>query len=335
MQITHQRSYKMVWSRKEFGEYVMTALPPPKGEFLGQLFQKKDGSYLPDDVLTLVKLFKDPFPSETQGTIFPITPTDEVVSFELQERLRPWVEKTRMAFWGQKTPPFNSLEEAWSWLKGEEEKDRENYKVSEEEIKKAEELISNWLKEGIFAGITLKTCETLPFPGENGWVRRVIAFPQSTLHRLKAEIAHVAKGTGLSELVILTHLLIGSSCKTSGIRITETLHSIEETGLNRSVTVNITRPITVEDCRKIANEVQKHLGYSGHLFTEKQTRTYLLVQEMGGMPPSGKGEGRKKFCQRALEEYNRRFPDDPYGDWRDLKKVYLNAVKKVEEMGLK
>ncbi len=321
-------------SKKKFGEYVITAIPTPEGKFLGQLFQKEDGSYLIDDVLTL-KSFKKPSPPETQETIFPITPTDEVVSFELQERLRPWVEKTRMAFWGQKTPPFNSLEEAWSWLKGEEEKGREDYKVSEEEIKKAEELISSWLKKGIFAGITLKTCETLPFPGENGWVRRVIAFPQSTLHRLKAEIAHVAKGTGLSELVILTHLLIGSSCKTSGVRITKTLHSAEEIGLNRSVTVNITRPITVEDCRKIANEVQKHLGYSGHLFTEKQTRTYLLVQEMGGMPPSGKGGGRKEFCQKALEEYNHRFPDDPYGNWRDLKKVYLNAVKKVEKMGLK
>lgn len=97
-------------------------------------------------------------------------------------------------------------------------------------------------------------------------------------------------------------------------------------GLWSSIGIKIYRDMSYKEFIRLFHEVKKFFKRPGKQLTEKHERIYNLVNELGGIPLTGK----MKFWGKFRQEWNKLYPDEKYESSIDPRKAFLTIYKRIQ-----
>lgn len=270
--------------------------------------------------------------------LFPHTSADRIRNDVMLERIGPSVKQTRERLFNSEAVPFRSLKAAVQWI--EDTADASKVQLSDKEQKRARGLRSEIFR--LIAKLSAITKHHYGFPASTQTVeyyrpgsRQVIACGApigSPLELLATSSAAIANATGLWKAQVVAYVLAGIRPELATVALwqypdTYTTLPTGEPYRRSYVQVTFNSPdITDEQLRTLRREIRGTWNaHRSKPLTERDEQLLEIVNELGGVPNSG----RTEFWKRVAVEYGKRVK--PVGSFETLKSRYRRLQKKLQE----
>lgn len=320
----------------------------------------KLGDHLNNHVRSLVALFAEYQPPADQRIVAKLSADTLTTSAFLADKIAPWVETVRTEIFGSPQPPFPTIKEAASYLKG----------VAQEKDPQAEIDLEIYHQGMVDFEMSMAVCkvnsssfsygagygqflEYIREDGQIGVVKYRYPIPQNwtvpqmrqsahdfpVLPWLGNEVRLMAKATGFDEHAVVAYILCGIEPLLQRWRLTgrQGFQRSPSGETLRPVSLNLeikTKDITFEELRGIYQSIRKGMkAKRTDPLNKRHLWLYQTVKEKGG--PKKKGEkGKVAFWQSIMEAANEEFKDhwgfEPWGSWKAVKIAYNRLIKRLE-----
>ena len=215
-------------------------------------------------------------------------------SDSLAELLKPEIKAIRKTCFGSEEPPFDSLEEAESWLK-------------------------------LFGGDAACECSDQVLPGGLSCEEAEMWLEVEVQEKLSA----LSRETGIFREALEYYVLADFRPLSRPYEVTMSERRYCK-GRRKCfyVDIRVHTELAFEELLEIYHTVKEALGVKkGRRFNERHLELYTMVQERGEAP---QGKGTVAFWKSLQEEWNERHRNgDEYTTWKGIKRAYDLIYKKL------
>lgn len=242
------------------------------------------------------------------------------------------VKKCRLEIFGSTDPPFKKQEEMDEWIQKEFKSQppaeghapRFGYKLDLKDIppEKQFAFIKKCYDEK--PGIWGMEYATLSYPHKSGCAGVVIVSDGTPLRRLWATVQSIVKRLDCQEAQAVAFILLG------GFPLVKTLSAHAKPTIRNQapsegeITITIKAPVSKESVGKIYEVLRKKLWGNSRSTREPNERDMEIIRFVI------KYQDKEKPEWSALSKrWNHKFPKYNFGSYRDFKKSFTRAIKKV------
>lgn len=246
-------------------------------------------------------------------------------SSQIAEAIAQKVERVRTELFKVATAPFPSHGDAVAWLEG-----LKNERTAEQK-EQARKIFYEWAAdprkakvEDLTGNEVLVTLQahTIPYVApDSSQVKHAVLDHASRFVELEHEARRLAEGTGFDEARMVLHILCGAPLVLPSIRITKSLRFGSGTV---TVRVDFNSPdVTHTQIAKVLKRVRAFWGRGGrNRIKPEDTRFLQIVEELGGVPESGKKAfftAVRDVCEdEGIGSYTKSGWRGPYRRWQRL-----------------
>jgi len=256
-----------------------------------------------------------------------LTPDILLTSDFLVHKIATWVKRLREKLFGSPAAPFQTLEEATSWIECEVAKG--NPALDEEKVKAL-------MKPLLQMGYTVGWEHLLPYPGKGGW-QKIVRVPvkgrDNSLSLLHQETLSMANATGFPQSSLVLHILTNIQPLLPRVRISRHITNYDlpsgELFGSHSITLDIrAKDLTFNELRQTYNSHREILDLTkGKALNKKHWQIYQLVQKRGGPV---KGNGMVAFWKSIKDEWNNLYPENKFMSFKGVKLAYDRLIVQLE-----
>ncbi len=258
------------------------------------------------------------------------TAGDLLTAERLTRKLVSWTAALRTEEFRSNIPPFRTVDEAARYIEQTNERDLVIWRRGSAERSRAYDEIQR-LADKHRIKIAFWAHHLLYQRSDSAHAKVVSPVPNTFLEKLARQTERLAENTGVSQDVLVAHVLTGlrpvlPRVRESRVKKVFTLPGEEQLGSRWETLTFFSADLTYKEFRQAYNGVREYMGSKRTKgFKYKDIVTLRLVEEEMGGPPQ---KAKMKFWQEAQRRYDSDYPGEittPDG----MKRRYDRLCKKL------